>query len=105
MRRHALAKQSLGGCVISPYRASRTQSDNLRLGINPFRMNEETKMKILPSILILGALLTGCVTNTPPPARATTVVVPPSSGTTTVVVPQESGTAVVCRDGSRPPCY
>jgi hypothetical protein len=61
-------------------------------------------MKVLSSFLIVGAMLTGCVTNTPPPARATTVVVPPSSGTTTVVVPQDSGTAL-CRDGTRPPCY
>jgi hypothetical protein len=61
-------------------------------------------MKVLSSFLVLGALLTGCVTNTPPPARATTVVVPPSSGTTTVVVPQDSATAL-CHDGTRPPCY
>jgi hypothetical protein len=62
-------------------------------------------MKTVPSFIILGAMLAGCVSNTPPPARATTVVVPPSSGTTTVVVPQDSGTAALCRDGSRPPCY
>lgn len=62
-------------------------------------------MKILSSLLILGAVLGGCVSNAPPPQRATTVVVPPSSGTTTVVVPQDSGTAVLCRDGTRPPCY
>jgi hypothetical protein len=61
-------------------------------------------MKFLSSFLVLGAMLTGCVTNTPPPARATTVVVPPSSGTTTVVVPQDSG-AALCHDGTRPPCY
>jgi len=61
-------------------------------------------MKVLSSFLILGAMLTGCVSNNPPPARATTVVVPPSSGTTTVVVPQASGTTL-CRDGTTPPCY
>jgi hypothetical protein len=61
-------------------------------------------MKIASSLLILGAMLCGCVSNNPPPARATTVVVPPSSGTTTVVVPQDSG-AVLCRDGTKPPCY
>ena len=60
-------------------------------------------MKVLSSLLILGAVLSGCVSNAPPPARTTTVVVPPSSGTTTVVVPQDS--AVLCRDGTRPPCY
>jgi hypothetical protein len=60
-------------------------------------------MKVVSSLLILGAVLAGCVSNSPPPARATTVVVPPSSGTTTVVVPQN--TVDVCRDGSRPPCY
>jgi hypothetical protein len=62
-------------------------------------------MKVISSLLILGAVLCGCVSNTPPPQRATTVVVPPSSGTTTVVVPQDSGTTVLCRDGTRPPCY
>jgi hypothetical protein len=61
-------------------------------------------MKVLTSILMLGAMLTGCVSNAPPPARPATIVVPPSSGTTTVVVPQESG-VVLCRDGTRPPCY
>jgi hypothetical protein len=61
-------------------------------------------MKIASSLLIIGAVLCGCVSNSPPPARATTVVVPPSSGTTTVVVPQDSGT-VLCRDGTKPPCY
>jgi hypothetical protein len=43
--------------------------------------------------------------STPRAPAATTVIVPPSSGTTTVVVPQETGTVVLCRDGSRPPCY
>jgi hypothetical protein len=62
-------------------------------------------MKIVTSLFVVGALLSGCVTNTPPPARATTVVVPPSSGTTTVVVPQDQGTTALCRDGTRPPCY
>jgi hypothetical protein len=61
-------------------------------------------MKVVSGLLILGAMLSGCVSNSPPPQRATTVVVPPSSGTTTVVVPQDSGT-VLCRDGTRPPCY
>jgi hypothetical protein len=61
-------------------------------------------MKIVSGLLILGAMLSGCVSNSPPPSRATTVVVPPSSGTTTVVVPQDSGPAL-CRDGTRPPCY
>ena len=61
-------------------------------------------MKIASSLLILGAMLCGCVSNNPPPARATTVVVPPSSGTTTVVVPQDSAT-VLCREGTKPPCY
>jgi hypothetical protein len=59
-------------------------------------------MKVVSSLLILGALLCGCVSNNPP-ERAATVVVPPSSGTTTVVVPRE--TAPLCRDGTRPPCY
>lgn len=62
-------------------------------------------MKVASSLLILGAILAGCVSNEPPPARATTVVVPPNSGTTTVVVPQNSGTTALCRDGTRPPCY
>ena len=65
---------------------------------------QEIEMKVLSSFLIVGAMLAGCVSNAPPPARATTVVVPPSSGTTTVVVPQDPATAL-CRDGSRPPCY
>ena len=60
-------------------------------------------MKVVSSLLILSAMFSGCVSNSPPPNRATTVVVPPSSGTTTVVVPQE--TAPLCRDGTRPPCY
>ena len=60
-------------------------------------------MKVVSGLLIAGAMLSGCVSNSPPP-RATTVVVPPSSGTTTVVVPQESA-PVLCRDGTRPPCY
>jgi hypothetical protein len=64
-------------------------------------LNEETKMKVISSLLILGAILCGCSSN-PPASRATTVVVPPSNGTTTVVVPQE---AALCRDGTRPPCY
>ena len=62
-------------------------------------------MKVVSSLLILGAMLSGCVSNNPPPAKATTVVVPPSSGTTTVVVPQAQGTVVLCHDGTRPPCY
>jgi PBP1b-binding outer membrane lipoprotein LpoB len=62
-------------------------------------------MKIVSSLLILGALLYGCAGNPAPRENATTVVVPPSSGTTTVVVPHESRTVVLCRDGSRPPCY
>jgi hypothetical protein len=63
-------------------------------------------MKVIPSIFILGAALCGCVSNAPPPSqRATTVVVPPSTGTTTIVVPQDSGTTVLCRDGTKPPCY
>jgi hypothetical protein len=61
-------------------------------------------MKVVSGLLIFGAMLSGCVSNSPPPSRATTVIVPPSSGTTTVVVPQDSGT-VLCRDGTRPPCY
>jgi hypothetical protein len=62
-------------------------------------------MKVVSSLLILGAVLSGCVSSDPPRvARTTTVVVPPNSGTTTVVVPQESGTTVLCRDGTRPPC-
>jgi len=61
-------------------------------------------MKVVSSLLILGAILAGCVTNEPP-RRATTVVVPPNSGTTTVVVPETSGTTALCRDGTRPPCY
>jgi hypothetical protein len=65
------------------------------------RLNMETKMKVVSSLLILGVILCGC-SNNPPASRATTVVVPPSSGTTTVVVPQESA---LCRDGTRPPCY
>jgi hypothetical protein len=69
------------------------------------RLNEEKKMKVESSLLILGAVLCGCVSNSPPPSRATTVVVPPSSGTTTVVVPRDSGNAPLCRDGTRPPCY
>ena len=61
-------------------------------------------MKVVSSLLILGALLCGCVSNNPPRSeRATTVVVPPSSGTTTVVVPRDPAT--LCRDGTRPPCY
>jgi hypothetical protein len=61
-------------------------------------------MKVVSSLLILGALLCGCVSNNPPRSeRAATVVVPPSSGTTTVVVPREN--APLCRDGTRPPCY
>jgi hypothetical protein len=61
-------------------------------------------MKVVSSLLILGVLLCGCVSNNPPRSeRATTVVVPPSSGTTTVVVPHD--TATLCRDGTRPPCY
>jgi len=62
-------------------------------------------MKVVSSLLILGAMLAGCVSNEPPPARATTVVIPPSSSTTTVVVPQNTGTTALCRDGTRPPCY
>jgi hypothetical protein len=62
-------------------------------------------MKVASSLLILGVLLAGCVTNEPPRARTTTVVVPPNSGTTTVVVPETSGTTALCRDGTRPPCY
>jgi hypothetical protein len=63
-------------------------------------------MKVVSSLLILGAVLCGCVSNSPPPSeRATTVIVPPNSGTTTVVVPHDSGTTVLCRDGTRPPCY
>jgi hypothetical protein len=62
-------------------------------------------MKAVSSLLILGAMLCGCVSSPPPSARTTTVVVPPSSGTTTVVVPQPSGTTVVCQNGTRPPCY
>ena len=61
-------------------------------------------LKVLSSLLILCAVLCGCVSNPPPSQRATTVVVPPRSGTTTVVVPHDSETAL-CRDGSRPPCY
>jgi hypothetical protein len=61
-------------------------------------------MKVVSSLFVLGAMLSGCVSNSPPPARATTVVVPPSSNTTTVVVPQDPAPAL-CRDGSRPPCY
>jgi hypothetical protein len=60
-------------------------------------------MKVVSSLLILGVLLCGCVSNNPPPRRSETVVVPPSSGTTTVVVPRD--TAPLCRDGTRPPCY
>jgi hypothetical protein len=60
-------------------------------------------MKVVSSLLILTAVLCGCVSNNPPRSeRATTVVVPPSSGTTTVVVPHDSA---LCRDGTRPPCY
>jgi hypothetical protein len=62
-------------------------------------------MKVVSSLLILGAAVAGCASNYPPPTRATTVVVPPSNGTTTVVVPQNSGTVQLCRDGTRPPCY
>jgi hypothetical protein len=62
-------------------------------------------MKMASSFIIVGVILCGCVSNNPPPARATTVVVPPSSGTTTVVVPQDSRTTELCRDGTRPPCY
>jgi PBP1b-binding outer membrane lipoprotein LpoB len=62
-------------------------------------------MKIVSSLLILGVLLYGCADNPAPRENATTVIVPPSSGTTTVVVPHESGAAVLCRDGTRPPCY
>jgi hypothetical protein len=58
-------------------------------------------MKVVSSLLILGAILCGCSYN-PPASRATTVVVPPSSGTTTIVVPQDQP---ACRDGTRPPCY
>jgi len=60
-------------------------------------------MKVVSSLLILGAMLCGCVSNhTAPAERPTTVVVPPSNGTTTVVVPHD---APLCRDGTRPPCY
>jgi hypothetical protein len=62
-------------------------------------------MKVVSSLLILGAILAGCVTNEPPRTKATTVVVPPNQGTTTVVVPETSGTTALCRDGTRPPCY
>jgi hypothetical protein len=62
-------------------------------------------MKIVSSMLVLGVMLCGCVSNPPPSERATTVIVPPSSGTTTVVVPRDSGTTPLCRDGTRPPCY
>jgi hypothetical protein len=62
-------------------------------------------MKVVSSLLILGAVLCGCVGSPPPSQRATTVIVPPNSGTTTVVVPHDSGNTVLCRDGTRPPCY
>jgi len=71
----------------------------------PLSNDEETKMKVVSSLLILAAMLSACVTEPPPSARATTVIVPPSNGTTTVVVPKEQGTVVLCRDGTRPPCY
>jgi hypothetical protein len=62
-------------------------------------------MKVISSLLVLGVVLCGCVSNPPPSERATTVVVPPNTGTTTVVVPHDPAAPVLCRDGSRPPCY
>jgi hypothetical protein len=55
----------------------------------------EAIMKILCSLLVGAAMLSGCVSSSsPPPPAKTTVVVPPTSTTTTVV----------CQDGTRPPC-
>jgi hypothetical protein len=107
----AVGRPATDACAVSPrHTAGRPLSDRLTWLDNRFferlRLNEETKMmKVVSSLLILGAMLAGCVTNEPPPARATTVVVPPSNATTTVVVPQNSGTTALCRDGTRPPCY
>ena len=62
-------------------------------------------MKVLSSLLVLSVLLCGCSDEPRSSERATTVVVPPSSGTTTVVIPHDTGRVVLCRDGTRPPCY
>lgn len=62
-------------------------------------------MKGMCSILVLIASLCGCAGNPASRENATTVVIPPRSGTTTVVIPHRSGSVVLCRDGTRPPCY
>ncbi len=52
-------------------------------------------MKMLATVAVLTAMLSGCISSSSPP--------PPAK--TTVVVPQNSTTTVVCSDGTQPPCH
>jgi hypothetical protein len=73
---------------------------------------QETMMKYIATLFILGSLMAGCVSSSspPPPAAHTTVVVPPSNAvaapSNVVVEPGTgTGTTVVCQNGGAPPCY
>lgn len=50
-------------------------------------------MKVLSSVIVLTAVLSGCISSSSPPAP---------QKNTTVIVPQ--GGNAVCQDGSQPPC-
>lgn len=51
-------------------------------------------MKLLTALLLV-PILTGCISSSSP--------APPASHTT-VVVPPDNRTAVICADGTKPPC-
>lgn len=57
---------------------------------------KDANMKVLASLLVLIAALSGCISSSSPPAPA---------HTTTVIVPEDgSKTTIVCQDGTKPPC-
>jgi hypothetical protein len=78
-------------------RGKRLQGAQADLVLNVVRDTPRgSTMKIILASLLMLSALSGCISSSspPPPQKSTTVVVPPSSGT-----------AVICSDGTNPPCH